>query len=288
MKKVLLIILVFASVKSFSQNAYTPMNFDTSCYWINDLLIYFGGATCSGTLVTYIEKDTLINTQQYFKMTTYATDLGIGGNCAMGFNGSLYIREDTSNRILFKYVNGNTDDTLLNYHLNTGDILKIGIGNFQIDSVSIDTVNNIPRRIQWYHTIFGYQQATLEGIGNTMNFPYAYYGEWDTPYFQLRCYSKNGITLYGSGNCIKTAPVSSSAIDKNNLSVQVADQRITITNINTPCTLNVYDLLGNQVYRKQIVDDHYTVDLSTLLQNGFYLISVVNTKSHYTLKMVVK
>ena len=289
MKKVLLIILVFASVKTFSQNAYTPMNFDTSCYCVNYLNIYFGGTTCSGSLVSYIGKDTLLNAQQYFKMTNYASTIDVGGNCVKGFNGSFFVREDTIQRKIYKYIGGNIEEVLVDFSLNAGDTLKIGIGHFQIDSISTDTIFGIPRRRQWYHTIMGGKQSTIEGIGNSINFPFGgYYGEWDTPYFQLLCYGKNGTLYFGLQNCTKTAPVWSKFFNKNNLSLNFSENILSVRNITGLTTLSVYTLLGNKVYGEKIEKENYSKDLSAVLLNGLYIVVVHDEKQKSVLKVIIK
>lgn len=288
MKKVFLIILLFVSMKSFSQ-AYTPMNFDTSCYWVNSLNIYFGGTTCSGSLVSYIEKDTLINVQQYFKMTNYASTIDVGGNCVKGFNGSLFVREDTFQRKIYKYIGGNLEEVLVDFNLNTGDTLKIGIGHFHIDSISTDTIFGNSRRRQWYHTLLGGKQSTIEGIGNSINFPYGgYYGEWDTPYFQLQCYGKNGTIYFGQQNCTKTAPASLILLDKSNISLNFSENILTVKNNTEPFILSVFNLFGNEVFTEKTDDNHYSKDLSSILQNGFYIVTVHDKKNKSVLKVFIQ
>ncbi|MCC7028827.1 MAG: T9SS type A sorting domain-containing protein [Chitinophagaceae bacterium] len=288
MKRILQLLVLFISVKSFSQNAYTPINFDTSCYWVNELNIYLGGTICAGTLMTYIEKDTIINSLQYFRMTTVAASSDVGGNCVKGYNQSVFVREDTSQRKIFKYISGNIEETLLDFNLNTGDTIEIGIGRFQIDSVSIDTIYNIPRRRQWYHEILGGTYSTIEGIGNTMNFPYTGYGEWDTPYFKLLCFGKNGTTYYGQNSCMKLAPLSITDASADKLFVQVAENILTVETKDETSVMTIYNILGNPLYSEKIHSDHYTKDLSADLHKGFYVICVSGRNGKTVLKVVVK
>jgi hypothetical protein len=222
-------------------------------------------------------------------MTNYASSIDVGGNCVKGFNGSLLVREDTIQRKIYKYIGGNIEEVLVDFNLNTGDTLKIGIGHFHIDSISTDTIFGISRRRQWYHTLLGGKQSTIEGIGNTINFPYGgYYGEWDTPYFQLQCYGKNGTIYFGQQNCAKTAPVSSILLDKNNISLNFSENILIVKTIAGPSTLSVYNLFGNKVYSEKIEDDSYSKDFSSVLQNGIYIVSLNDGKSKSVLKIVVK
>ncbi len=135
----------------------------------------------------------------------------------------------------------------------------------------------------------GGKQSTIEGIGNSINFPYGgYYGEWDTPYFQLQCYGKNATIYFGQQNCTKTAPVSSILLDKNNFSLNFSENILVVKKIAGPSTLSINNLFGNKIYSEKIDQDYYSKDLSSALQNGIYIVSLNDGKSKSVLKIVIK
>jgi hypothetical protein len=275
-------------VKSFSQ-AYTPMNFDTSCYWVNSYDVYYGGPVCEGNLITYIEKDTIINSTTYFKMSTYFIHQNTGGSCPLYLHyipGFLYIRDDTTLRQVLAYNGANPETVLIDFGLDSGDVFNIGNQTFTVDST--DTFFNYPR-IQYFSNLGGFANGyTIEGMGRTINFPYTGYGEWGVPYFRLTCYSKNGITLFGDPPCPRYWPLDLNNSTKNNLSLHFYDNILTLNNIMEPSTISVYSLLGNEVFTEKTDDNHYSKDLSSVLQNGFYIVTVHDKKNKSVLKVFIQ
>lgn len=265
MKTLLYILFIFNFTVSFSQSyTYKKLDLDTSCFWVYDYYYYQGGyPECQGIKVISVEKDTLIGLNKFFKLRSYTSDKNISWPTyicdPMYFSDKfIYLHEDT----ITEKVTDKFGKVIVDYHLSVGDTMDIGLSfnNPQVDSVTIDTINSIPRRIMWGHygTLTHYYN-TIEGVGANMNFPFHEYGEWLTPvYRQLQCYSKGGVTLYPnnpSTPCTKNFPAQISTFKKQPFSFQQYGLDKIIINSDTyPIELSLFNLSGQLVFKSKVLN----------------------------------
>lgn len=299
-RQVLILIFFFQIVNSFSQSyTYKKFDLDTSCFWIYDYYFYGGGTglpECAGEKIISVEKDTIIGANTFYKLRIYTsiktiTSIGCEGTIVNYFKETnLYVREDTLNQTIVD-VNNNV---LIDYNLNVGDTLNIGLnyGNPIVDSVTIDTINGISRRRMWSHFGIGNIYSTIEGIGSNMNFLIHQYGEWQTPsYRELKCYSKNGVILYPNNSTtafIKYGPVNLEEINREKSSYQYLGNDIfKINSPRYPVELRLLDFNGKTFYAKVIYNDLPIKILLDLKSQPPMILQLVNEQGikNYKLKV---
>jgi hypothetical protein len=261
-RQILLLIFFFQILNSFSQSyTYKKFDLDTSCFWVYDYYYYGNQPECAGEKIISVEKDTIIGTNTFYKLRIYTsiktiTSLSCEGTILNYFKETnLYVREDTINQTLVD-VNNNV---LIDYNLNVGDTLNIGLNNQNptVDSATIDTINGIPRRRMWSHFGLGNIYTTIEGIGANMNFLVHQYGEWLTPaYRELKCYSKNGTTVYpdnSNSTCVKNYPVNITEINRESSFYEYLGRDIfKINSLLYPIEIQILDFNGRMLYKKQV------------------------------------
>ena len=97
MKRILFLMLL---AQQMNAQTYQALDLNTTSYWVHDFHYYSGsGQDCYSKFVSYVEKDTLINSTHYWKIQGYFSEPITGFNCG---NGSYWlhpwiinIREDT-------------------------------------------------------------------------------------------------------------------------------------------------------------------------------------------------
>lgn len=273
---------------------YTPLNLDTTCFWVNHCHVYFNGPKCESSITSYIEKDTVLNAIPYFKLVSYFNSYSISQDCLF-YIGYIqtphFIREDTVAKKVWMYDGLNPEICLVDFNLNQNDTLHLCNADFAIDSTAIDTISNIPRRLQYYHTLLGGGNTfTIEGIGNSENFPFCGYGEWQTPYFSLQYYCKNGHQLYPDnvGSCTKPTPLSIGQIGDQYFDFKFTSNVLTLQNLDGPTQLNVWTSTGQQLYEEVIHQENYRKDFSQLCAPGVYILWIKDATKHQALKIAIR
>ncbi len=307
--KFLLIVFLFLSLKSFSQN-YIPMNLDTSCYWVNDFHYYdgFSGSpfSCTGETTSYVEKDSLINNTNYKKVITYSSsDFTSSINTIqMKFqcyskapkNISIFLREDTIQKKIFYLVDflSGQELELLDFGLNIGDSVHSTASMSPIvDSLSIVNFNGINRNVIFSTAGIVGLYSIIEGVGASYNFPLGGYGEWLMPIFALKCYSKGGQILYGdtSQPCLKRPAIAVSTKDvfKNNFTLTYSNNSFQINNPNNE-KLNIVllDLTGNKIISETTNSIYYQSKIANSISTGIYFLQVGNEKGRVVKKIIVE
>jgi hypothetical protein len=110
--------LLFSLSFQINAQTYTPMNLDTTCFWVNSCQVYFNGPKCDNSITSFIEKDTVINSMQYFKLVSYFNSSSITPNCIfyLGYiNTPHFIREDTLAKKVWMYDGANPETLLVDF-----------------------------------------------------------------------------------------------------------------------------------------------------------------------------
>ena len=290
MKHLFIVCLFILLPKIFNAQtyAYKPIGFDTSCYWVEHWHMYDGGdpMDCTGERLISIEKDSIINGVQYWKAINYPTTKwsGFGTLCnSFYLNSYQFIREDTIARKIFKYTpNGET--VILDFNLQVNDTFNINYYSYNpiVDSITRDVLlNGDSTTIQHGHFGISNHYKTIEGVGANFNFIWSGYGEWGTPLYTLKCFNKNGQTLYidssMSYDCIKKPlydPTSIANISSKDLDIRFNNHQLsfnnTLGNIGTYCLI---DMQGNCIIKKQFSESFVATQLPAL-PIGIYLFKI--------------
>ncbi len=293
--------LILISVGNCFGQAYNflPMNLDTSCIWVYEYYNYHsnGFNECSGEKITFIDKDTVIGQYKYFKLVTYTSEIANSQPQAFCQNALFkndvitFVREDTALHQIIDLSN----NVLIDFNKNIGQTIDIGLNgdNPKVDSITIDTFNLILRKVCWGTFGLVNDYRTIEGIGATYNFPIREYGEWFTPAYRLKCYSKNGQDLYPNNfpdPCVKKpkAPVGIGEYSLKPINYILIDKNISILGSpQFPLDLHIYDLTGRILFRTKIMDNKQ-INLSSILNSGLYLFSITNFKQVTTRLEIIK
>ena len=298
MKKIFTIIILLNSILADGQSySYKPLDLDTSCYWVHNFFYYFGTPhyECKAEKITRVEKDTIIGAYKFYKLRTYTSEIRLStpqSACEylyMKNDNIQFVREDT----ITHTVIDNFNQILINFDANVGDTLDMGSGSINpiIDSISINNINGIDRKIMWCHWGIGSSPfASIEGIGTTYNFPPRGYGEWGTPSYELVCFSKNGVKQFPndiSTQCLKKPPIPVNVLDiqLNHLKYNLFNKHLIIESTQYPVTISIRNIFGNSVFVNNITDKS-PIDLSNL-KNSIYIMSLDNHKEKLIKKILI-
>ena len=291
MKHLFIICLLILLPKIFNAQtyAYKPIGFDTSCYWVEFWHEYAGGAAdCWGDRIISIEKDTLINSITYWKAINYPTSAMQGGGwpCNYYINFIEYIREDTTTRKIYMY-NQNGDIEILDFNMQ---------GNPLLDSITRNVLlNGDSTTIQHGHFGLGYHYKTIEGVGANYSFIWSGYGEWSTPFYTLKCFHKNGQTLYLDSSmtydCIKKPvydPTSIANLNSKDLDIQFSNHQLSFNNtLGNTGTYCLIDMQGNCIIKKQFSEAFISTQLPAL-PIGIYLFKINVGIAQYVEKLKIE
>lgn len=290
MKKIVIIILLFYNFKSNGQS-YIPLNLDTSSYWVFDYRSYFAGEAVHGEKTTQVFGDTIISGKKYFKLVTFATiPPEVFNPTYLGYyytKDTQLIREDTITKQVFEYIYGAIGDNLiLDFNLSIGDTMPMidyqPFNNFFVDSIDSQLILGVTRKIQ--HSHFGLivpDYQTIEGIGATINFPPHGIGEWGIPFYTLKCYSKNGVQLFGDAStpCIKSFPLTFQEKTISNIECKVQNRNIIIEN----SSLNKLEVklinLNGQIISKETTTQAYLNLNYNSIPSGIYILHISSNKN---------
>jgi hypothetical protein len=208
---------------------------------------------------------------------------------------SIFLREDTSQKKIFRIINftSGQEELLLDYNLQTGDTLKF-LGNFNpiVDSNGTENFNGVLRKVL-YSTINSNTYKLIEEIGGNINFPLIGYGEWGIPIYTLKCYSKGGQILYGdtSQPCLKKPAIAVSTKDvfKNNFTLTYSNNSFQIDNPNNEkLKIVLLDLMGNKIISETTNSIYYQSKIANSISTGIYFLQVGNEKGRVVKKIGVE
>lgn len=288
---------------TFSKAQTSPyIHLDTSCVWIHDLDYYDGfdsfPFTCNGEVTTYVEKDTIMINKKWFKLITYPSSDAISNFSTMNWKCYgiakefvSYVHEDTINNIVYDASFGG-DSLLIQYNLVQGDTIKSYPGNRIIDSITVEIFNGVARACKWsYVTILGQSTRIIEGIGPETNFPIQYFGEWAKPAYYLKCFKKNGITLYPNNpidSCIKKPIIPLNILEEHSdVGVQFYHNQLSIKGEFLPISYSIFDMSGRKILEEQIREFKFARNLQSILPTGIYILHVQTKKEKLTQKISI-
>lgn len=308
MKKLIFLLSLALLPLLSSAQTYTPLNLDTSCYWIQDYF-YYTGFTPSPTMVhgeviQYVAGDTTVMGNKYYKIQGYSTTTKQYGsiyyinteyhryNC---YSPLIYIRDDSVNKrilAIFSFAPF-SEFTLLDFNLNVGDSMNhcFPSSNVNIDSISSINYNGVFRRTLFGSKIPSVHQGynRIEGIGANLNFPDIRCGEWDVPVFKLNAFIKGGNIQYRNpifpiDSCYRKPranpicwPLSVVDQAREGANVFYSQNKLRLTNISSPTSVKLFSMTGAVLFEKKRIASDYLKDFSGL-PAGIYILSVQSTK----------
>lgn len=297
--------LIIGNISSLQTNAQNtpPFNYlDYSCEWYNyhSSSLQYDHFTYE---IIYIDGDTLINDELYFKRYYAKKDsivpLNILSNeetvvrTTTGYFDA--IRESDSKQFYVVYKGRETENLLIDFGLELGDNLPDFLDECMVQY--IDTVLLGNRPLQQYHPYTTNSDgAILEGVGQTgplcsisiegSNRVCAFRKQEDTLYF---C-DKNRLAKFLKPNRVHTI-TTIPTMPQVNASFEVypnpVQQQLTINSpINNWATGKIFNTLGQLIYEFKITDLNSKLDVSWL-KTGMYLMQL-NDEHHqaYTSKFI--
>jgi hypothetical protein len=191
----------------------------------------------------------------------------------------------------YNYYNGiSSEYVLVDFDKQVGDTIYDCGYKYPVDSVTIDTFANMPRRVQWYHVWMNH--STIEGVGRSINsFPLCGFGEWGMPFSTLQYYCKNGQQIYPNNNvgtCIKPAPLAVTKALKNAFEFSYFANTIKLNDLDKSTRLEIYNTLGQKLYEENIHANYYQKNLSNMLASGMYIVLIQNTKNRQVYKVEIQ
>ena len=305
---IIFFISIFTASNSNSQN-YIPFNLDSTSFWINELSTYVydhvNSTTvyCQAKTMTYVEKDTLINSEKYSILKTFTIDISQNGGyqCNQIYpNGIIsLIKEDTINHSIVQLrVNGfGPDSSFIEFDHNVGDTLFNFNNLLQflvIDSISLENYNGINRRtLHLHNTVSLYNFKIIEGIGATNNFPSIVFQEFGYPGSKLKCYSKKGTILYGDTTvaCQKLPPLPVKTVNLEKLhaiKITAFDNMVRVDNNNLiELEIHISNIYGATLFHCKFKGAEKTISLNDF-NRGIYYINVTSNEHRETQIISIK
>lgn len=311
-------LLVLAPLFSKSQ-VYTPLNLDTSCYWIQSYNDYQAGPKAWGEVLQYVEKDTLIGPYNYHIIKGYCTDPSLPitsyawyfYNC---YNPKIIIREDSVSRKIYRFdLNQGLEIIWLDFDFSLQDTVLCLDTTYSnpppcliVDSVKITNHYGLSSNTvysNWYTTILPpFVPLTgitifMEGIGINYNFPDAASGEWGIPRFRLEAFVKNDSILYKSDfypidSCYRKPqtfrcwPSSVKDTEENNSNIVYSANRLIIKDCQEGVKLRLIDMSG-KIYYEKYFQYPEIVDFSNY-STGIYILSIQSSKGIENRKILIR
>lgn len=301
--------LLFFSCFQCKAQTYSPFNIDTSCFWLHDMYTYvfdninMTTVHCQAETMTLVEKDTLINTEQFFVLKTFT--IGISQNqgyqCNQFFPNGItsLIKEDTINHSILQLRSYGivSDTSLIEFDQNVGDTLFMfhNVLSFIIvDSIKFENYNGVTRKTLFVHSNTPtYSFKIIEGIGSIYNFPSIAFLEFGYPSSILKCYSRQGKILYGdtSNPCQKMPSLPVSIREQNkvsNFEIQPFENYIAIKNKNLlKLEVAICNIYGQTIFHDIFQESLKEIDIKSFV-SGLFIISVSSDKLRQTKLFNVK
>ncbi len=317
MKKQILL-LAICLIPFFSKAQYTPLNLDTSCFWIQQYHDYHGSQpqiNIYGEVLQYVEKDTTIMGQVYHKVRGYPTANMVGTTNDIGalwsyqyYNPRIFIREDTVAKKIFGISNFSpfTEVVLLNFDVQIGDTITYAPASAlnyigaQVDSINMATYFGINRRTIFadFANTFNADYKRIEGVGATLNFPAAGIAEWDIAVYTLQAFVKNNTVLYKDSvypidsiyrkPAYRFAPVAVQNVSAVRFSSMFSNNNLVIQNPkNEELKINVLNLQGQPIFTLKSKENNIQHRIENVAA-GIYILSVRSEKGVENKKIFVR
>lgn len=294
-----LIILSFLFMKINLSAQYTPLHLDIGTYW--KCQAYNSGGVSNPNQIGYLDiksesiNDTMINGLEYYIIRTITKHLS-GKLVYYPVEYYSYLRNDTINKKVYAYVNGN-DSLIYNFDLTIGDSLFSTIGNGWGPDITIDTIYNdnyygVTRKVFATKDTFGnIQRKLIEGLGSEYGFiAYSYDSGFESGTF-TNCIKHNGVTLYGDSTVTCDLPLAITNIQQD-IKVKVypnpACDNIIIEfdkNITSNCRIELKTVYGTTVIKKERKFSNEIIDIENL-PSGIYILAIANSDKVYTQRIV--
>lgn len=252
MKKILILLLIHASINLYSQD-YHPL-LDTATIWTVGYHDYIEMPPEYWQIQYQFKKDTLFDTISY-----------------KYFGNQAFLREDTINKTVFMRNGGAFNDECLLYDFNAQQGDTIDVCNFQIviDSVSKIYISNGEERKIFYcqGTITG--EYYIEGIGSNEGF-IEISEPIGPPSIELMCVKKQNVELYGI-RCDEVTSISNQSRKNINITIY-PNPTNTFLKFDSDVHLKsfrIVDISGKCILNNTITDD--IIELIGF-KTGFYII----------------
>jgi len=303
MKKLLVLIFVLVAVTSVTAQNYFPMP-DSNAVWRTN----WSNLGCTnlglpGSMYQYLlTGDTIINNQNYVKIertgfiSPYCPPYSYGRQI-IGYQGA-YRNDVAEKKVYYVFPDSTNEILLYDFSLAVGDTIK---GYFATPNVticqdlkvsSVDTIvlnNQQRRRLNVTGSFCGYD--FIEGIGST-------HGLLESPQTmeeagELICFTQNDTLIYLS-NPFETCEIISSSeefVKPDNIKIHPNPVKgsftITISHIENPVTIEIYDLMGVcWLKRTNIVSNQTQIDVSSL-PAGLYIVKTSNGSQLFGVMKIV-
>ena len=311
------LLLAFSFLSSHAQtSSYTPLDLDTSCYWIQSYYDHHGTNptyTVTGEVFQHVEKDTFILGKKYLKIVGHPSLPMVGTSNGFGpfrryncYNPTIFLREDTITKKVYKFYPFDTSEhVLLNFDLSVGDTVTHNPPLFQntypqypIDSINFVNYNGTNRRTYFASSILDYRR--IEGIGANRNFPDVGGSEFGAPMFTLRCFVKNNNIMYRNNgfpvdSCYRKPnlrpvycwPIGINDIERTITKINFTNNTIRFNNELENIVLTLVNSTGQLLLKENLTKGQYSKNLSHL-PKGIYFIQIQSDKVIKSKKILVQ
>lgn len=323
MKKLIPLILIAFAPLFLKAQAYTPLNLDNSSFWVHDYYYYTGvggsGKSASARIISYVEKDTVIQTRTYSKVKSYISkpfQNTVSTNGWGPWELVNFIREDVLAKKVFYYdIQNNRDSLYLDFNLQVNDTVNIHAYpkstnhpfTYIVDSVQIKNQYTRPLKTTfWQHQDANNWETNelIEGVGMKFQFPFNVGGgEWNAPGFRCLCYTKKDTieylgsydqwTLFPVDSCYKQAPyvfrpIATEDFQDETISSYVYGNTLIVNNINRQSiTIKLVNLQGKVMFIDEKYENDIRIDLSAY-PAGIYVYSLQTSKGIRNRKVLIQ
>ena len=319
MKKTITLFLISLAPLLSKAQAYTPMNLDTTCFWIQRYHDYWAGTQAQGEVLQYVEKDTIIGQHKFHIIKGYCTDPYLPPassshyiyNC---YNPKIIIREDTANRKIYRfYTNLGLETIWLDFNFfNVQDTVTCLDTSSNDPCLIVDSIKNASHYGLTSRTIFAnwYSNGSpsftpqtglsklIEGVGLNYNFPDERFGEWGIPWFTLEAFVKNGSVLYKESlypidSCYRKSrklgcwPLAVNDKKINNENLKYSNNMLELKSENIHYSLSLISMSGKLIWRIENVGQNFSKDFSGL-PTGVYVLSIQSEQGVENRKILIR
>ena len=248
----------------------------------NSWLVYYGFFSDQSNYIVKSKKDSLIKGNKYQLIENEL------------------MREDSAQAKVYFYKNGK-DSILYDFNLKIGDVLSDNISGSNCKHTvsaieSIKLYDGTPtKKIKFIGTGANTTKYWIMGVGSSKGptFP-GLFSCYTDPVKQFLCFYQGAKVLYSkteNGKCESTIAskdvitdtyidVYPNPINENNINIELPDEL-------TQCELTMYDIVGNQVLNRNIVNQKETIEVESL-QKGMYFMRFADKGKLVMTKKIVK
>lgn len=301
MKTTLIIIIIFASLNSFSQN-FAPIG----AKWYYSVLPPWSWPNDEYYMTVDVTKDSIINGKLFTEVKpSYVFCAGYNFNSAWIYNEDniVYFYDTTMNtlQILYNFNASANDSWSIKYRTYNENIDSLKV---VVDSTRIQIINSIPlkvlnvRYISLNDTSFSYSSQIIERIGDLwylFNFVY-HMASCDTDYpGGLRCYNDSIFGSYSTGIAPSCTYVHTKIDDNpNNQKTQfsifynLSNNKFNVNaTTDNRCVIVLFNEIG-QIIKEFNFQKQLEFNINDL-RSGLYFAKIINTENNYfEVKKIIK